>query len=268
MKFRKAVKLFGAVSMAGALVLATAACGDDDSNGGDADSDDEEASVGAGSAHDTVMASLQNLDGETYAMDIDLGGFGSGSFEVDLPSESQQGELTFDFAEMAQLDDDFDDSMADHMPEEMVMEMIVIGDDIYMKYDGGPMFGDDDGLWEHMNAEDFDSVGGDVDQFQAMDMQTMTEEMMDSLDDVEQVDDNTYTGTMELSTIDSAMGMGGGDASGESAEVTITLDDDEMLQMVEMDMDVVGSEFVLTMEITDYGMPVDIQAPADDEVRS
>ncbi|MGH8793721.1 MAG: hypothetical protein ACRDXX_13890 [Stackebrandtia sp.] len=268
MKLRNPVRLTGAAALTGALLLATAACNGSSGAGDSGGGDDSKGADNA--AQETVLASLDKLGDETYTVNMDMDFMGSGSFDVDVPNESQQGTFTLDFAAISEATGAADDEGMEMLPDEMVMDMIVVGDDFYMMMSGNEMVSTGD-KWIHMNAEELESAGGTgmEDQFAAMDMSEMTQQMMDSLDNVEETDDNTYTGTLDMESLEKAFGgmSGGGEtAEMEPVDVTIVLNDDGLLERMDMDMTVDDVDFTMSMEISDYGKELDIQAPADDEI--
>ncbi|MEV0645111.1 DUF6612 family protein [Phytomonospora sp. NPDC050363] len=144
----------------------------------------------------------------------------------------------------------------------MESEMIIIGEDIYMKTVGGPLASD---KWMHLKS---DGLG---EAFSAS--QVDPAEFLDQAKDVTQVDEFTYTGVIDMSTMDTgAFGGGHGEKFGAAASeipFTLTLDDQGRLSRMEVTMKGMGDDngdrtAVVTM--SDYGTPVEVTAPPADEV--
>jgi len=141
-------------------------------------------------------------------------------------------------------------------------EMILIGEDIYVKTTGGPLTSD---KWMHMKSAELGQA------FSAS--QVDPTEFLSKADDVTQVDEHTYTGVLDLSTVDaSAFGGGVGEKFGRDfTEIpfTLTLDDEGRLARMETTMKGMGGDggdrtAVVTM--SDYGTAVDVTAPPADQV--
>lgn len=141
-------------------------------------------------------------------------------------------------------------------------EMILIGEDIYVKTTGGPLTTD---KWMHMKSAELGQA------FSAS--QVDPTEFLEKADDVVQVDEHTYTGVLDLSTVDaSAFGGGMGEKFGQDfTEIpfTLTLDDQGRLARMETTMKGMGADggdrtAVVTM--SDYGTAVDVTAPPADQI--
>lgn len=141
-------------------------------------------------------------------------------------------------------------------------EMILIGEDIYVKTTGGALTSD---KWMHMKSAELGQA------FSAS--QVDPTEFLAKADDVVQVDEHTYTGVLDLSTVDaSAFGGGVGEKFGQdftAIPFTLTLDDEGRLSRMETTMKGMGGDggdrtAVVTM--SDYGTPVDVTAPPADQV--
>ena len=240
-------RLVGSVALAAALALGTAACNDDDvpptdsgqsSDSGDTPVDPAEA----------VSASLKQLEGTSYTMDISMGDFGGGTFEVDLANKVQHGTLDLDFSSMA--------GSAGTPMSMMSMEMIIIDTDMWMKIDGL------NDKWMHTTV---DSVTDD--QMSGMDMSQMTQEMLDTLDNVTMTGDNTYTATINVDSLAGTLGAESEGTGVEPFDVTIVLNDDGLVQSMSFEVPMPdGTTLPMSMEITDYDMPVNVTPPADSEV--
>ncbi|GIG71257.1 DUF6612 family protein [Phytomonospora endophytica] len=142
-------------------------------------------------------------------------------------------------------------------------EMILLDEDIYVKTTGdGPLASD---KWMHMKS---DGLG---DAFSTS--QVDPAEFLAGADEVVRVDEHTYTGVLDLSTV-SAGAFGGGLGEKFGADFTeipftLTLDDEGRLSRMETTMKGMGTDgtdrtAVVTM--SDYGTPVDVTAPPADQV--
>lgn len=247
MKLRRVAKVAGAITLTAGLALGTAACG----GGDDAkESSKSESSNGTkADAKASVAASLETMREETYSATMSMGEFGGGTFDVDLANKKQKATL--------EMSGDMAGTGADQSTK---MEMIVIDTDIWFQLSGDAARGME-GKWMHTKSEEMGNQ--DV---SAMDMQSLTDEMMKSLDNVKETGENTYTATMDMSSVAQATGGQGG---GESLDVEIELDDKERLKKLEFTMPVETGdvkEIPFSLEITEYGNTVDVEAPDKSDV--
>ena len=246
MKLRRVTKVAGAIALATGLALGAAACSGGDNNTKDSSSESNNSSSKA-DAKASVAASLETMREETYSAQMSMGEFGSGTFDVDLANKKQRATLEMDGTRLG----------AGGGKTEM--EMIVIDTDVWVKL-GGEAARGMEGKWLHTTAED---MGKDM---SSMNMQSMTDEMMKSLDNVKETGENTYTATMDMSSVAQATG---GQSGNEPLEVEIELDDKDRLKKLEFVMPVETGdvkEIPFSLEVTEYGAPVKVEAPDKSEV--
>lgn len=142
----------------------------------------------------------------------------------------------------------------------MTSETILIGDDIYVKTEG-PIVGSD-GKWMHMSLK---GLADKMNMTQQMDPTSF----LKNAKNVTQVDANTYTGELDLS--DYTWGPGETTKSPQLGSIpfTLTLDGDGRMAKLQMEMKNVagdGKDRTMVLEVSDYGVPVEVSAPPADQV--
>ncbi|CAM3227633.1 hypothetical protein [Stackebrandtia soli] len=251
MNLRKAGRLAASVAIAAGLTLGAAACNDDPtSDNGDKDNTttplDPQAAVAAG---------FENLQSKTYSMTMTAGDVMSGTFDVDMANTAMQGTMTMDAGAT-------DPSMAGM--GEMSFEMISIDKDVWIKLTG-EAFEAVEGMtdsWLHTTAESEDMA-----DMAEMDMTKMTQQMMDSLKDVKETGDNTYTGTVDPAAMDDTLGS---DVESDAPiEVTVKLNDDGLLESFSTTLPkaMEGKDLPLEVSFSNYGKAMEIAAPPADQVK-
>jgi|GEM_PF-6394368 len=241
------IKKLGGVAATGLLAFGLAACSGDDSA---APSNTEESTSPQSQELDpreVVAASVDRFSETSYRIVIDGGEVISGDMAYDPANKSYQGTTTVDLSSMDE---------SGMMTGSMSIEMIVIGDDQWMKMTGGlsEIFGDQ---WIHSTVDE-----AAAEELGAMDLKQLTDEMFQTLTNVEQVDENTYTAQTDATEF-------GGSESDEPLNVTLVLDDEGKLVEMTTEMPHPADEtqtLPITISIEDYGVPITVEAPPADQV--
>jgi hypothetical protein len=281
MSSRTATRLIGAFAVP-AIALGLSACGSDEkpaaSTGGD-----EEGAAAALSPQDAILASVENLNAESYKMESSMTVDGTefmamtGMYGGD---NSQAGADIFMSAMLEASGEELtaeDQELMGDMFGDMHTETIVVDKVMYMQLSGGmydgmaDAYGED--AWFTMDLASDDAMAQAFSEYGGMDLGEQTELVLTELTDVEETGDGVYTGTLNadseaLSALaGSGLGMGsdaGSEATGmiEGTEVTVTLDGDGLLKSMTMTMpEVEGMAMEMTSEIVEIGGSYDIKAP-------
>ncbi|WP_026923011.1 hypothetical protein [Glycomyces arizonensis] len=273
-------RLIGAAAVP-ALAFGLAACTSDDSG---SDGDDAAAQRGA---HEMVLAAYEDLDGSSYTMestvtvnDLDLMNM---STVVDGESTHSTQDISMSAIIDAMGEDYSEDPEMAEMMESMFADMhteaILVDKVIYMQFAGGMFdamsedFGED--AWFTLDLAEDSHLGDIYRQFGSFDLAEQTELMLTDLADVEETGDGVYTGTLspDSEAMQSLLGATGGMANGveipEDIEVTITLDDDDLLKTIEMTLpETEGMVIDMVSEVTEIGGDYAIAAPESDNLHS
>lgn len=274
----------GGTAAIGAIALALAACSDSD--GGQVEEGaDGTAQQGAQAA---VLASYESLDGESYQMDSHMTIDGLDFMDMTMQVEGDSSRATQDIYMSAIMEAMGEDFSGDPEMEEMMESMfadahseaIIVDDVLYMQFSGGGIyealteeFGE--GAWFTLDLADDSEIGQIYQQVGSFDLREQTEMMLNELTDVEEVEDGVYTGTLEADSeaMRTLMNSTGGTANGaqlvDDTEVTITVDDDGLLETVEMTLpEIEGMTIHSVSEVVEIGAAYDIGAPESDNIHS
>lgn len=243
------IKKLGGIAATGLLALGLAACSGDDSAAPGKTEESTNTQPEQLDPREVVNASVDRFSETSYRVVIDADGLITGDMSYDPANKSYQGTTTIDLSSMDE---------TGTLTGEMSIEMIVIGNDQWMKMSGGmsEALGAGD-KWIHSTADD-----SAAEQMGGMDLKQMTDEMFASLTNVEQVDANTYTAQVDPGQVD---GLG----AGETMNVTLVLDDEGQLVSMTTEMPHPADEtqtLPITVSIEDYGVPVTVEAPSPDQV--
>ncbi|GLZ80875.1 hypothetical protein Afil01_56820 [Actinorhabdospora filicis] len=251
MRITKAARIASTVTLAALIALGAAACGKNAQiDGGGKNTSAEQPAVKA-DPKAAIAVAAEKVKQESYSFSMTMAPEVEMTAQVDPVAKAAH-------ATMKVTAEGFS----------MNTEMIMLGDDMYMKMTGGFMASD---KWMH-----FDST--DADLGKAWDQKQMDPaEFLKQVGDVEQIDAHTYKGTLDLSKMDlSSMGSeqekAAKDAAGKMGAVpfTLVLDDQGRIAKLEMTMKGImpdGSDRTMVMTVTDYGTPVSVQAPPKDQVQ-
>ncbi|GAB4002372.1 hypothetical protein GCM10029992_40370 [Glycomyces albus] len=172
------------------------------------------------------------------------------------------------------------EEMMESMFADAHSEAIVIDDVLYMQFAGGGIFesvaedfGED--AWFTLDLTDDSEISQIYQQVGSFDLREQTELMLNELTDVEEVEDGVYTGTLEPDSeaMRTLMNSTGGTANGaqlvDDTEVTVTVDEDGLLETVEMTLpEIEGMTIHTVSEIVEIGGSYDIAAPESDNVHT
>lgn len=252
-----------------ALALALTACGGDDSSGGDALTGGN-GNGGAFSDLSSLVASAQEETAKSssskFTMEMSMGG----------QTITAEGEGRYSGDETAM-------SMTMNMAGQS-MDMLFVDNVMYMKMPEG-MNPDPSKPWIKMTAEDAAAQGQDFSQMSQQSDPTKTlEQLQQAGGEIKNTQETEVNGeqatqyTIELD-LSKAGGMLGGDEQatasipeGTMIPVELYLNGDNLPLRVEMNMDAVAEAVgaptggKMVMNYTDWGTPVDIQAPPADQV--
>lgn len=273
-------RLIGAAAIP-ALALGLVACTDSGSGGSGGDGS---AQLGP---HDMVLASYEGLGDESYTMqstvtvnDLELMNMTSA---IDGESAQATQDLYMSAVIEAMGDDYSEDPEMAAMMEAMFAdthsEAVLVDDIVYMQFTGGMFavmaedFGED--AWFTLDLTEDARMGDIYRQFGSYDLAEQTEAVLTDLSDVEETADGVYTGTLdpESEAMRTMLQATGGAANGveipEGIEVTVTVDDDGLLQTLEMTLpENEGMVVHMVSEVTDIGGDYAIAAPQSDNVHS
>ena len=230
-------------ALAGALALGLAACSSDatvePANESDAGDQQEQLDPAA-----VVQTSLDTLDETSYSLALTAGDFSSGEMTHDPSAQAYHAFTSVDA------------SAAGSMGT-VEAEVIGIGQDVWIKPTGGvtnsvPEFQD---VWIHTTAQGTPSLVG-------MDLKQLTDQLFDSLSNIEQVDEYTYTADVDTHNVSQLP---------SSAPITVTVVLDDRGRLVELtgempDPTDASQTVPATITVTGYGEPVDVSAPPADQV--
>lgn len=193
-----------------------------------------------------VEAGMATFDDTSYSLTVTAGEFATGQISHDPVAQTSHAVTSVSFP-------------IDGYPagEAIEAEVIGIGADTWVKPSGAvfAMIPELSGSWIHTTNRDSLSFVG-------MNLQQLTDQLFDSLSNVEQVDANTYTAEVNATSVSQL-------PTAEPFTVTIVLDDDGRL--VEMTGDLVmpseaSQPIPASITVTGYGDPVDVTAPPADQV--
>ena len=142
----------------------------------------------------------------------------------------------------------------------MSSETILIGDDIYVKTDGP--FGGGGDKWMHMSLK---GLADKMNMTQQMDPTSFLKQAKN----VTQVDANTYKGELDLSEYTWGEGPATKSPHLGSIPFTLVLDGEGRMSHLEMEMKNVGGDGkdrTMVLDVSDYGVPVEVSAPPADKV--
>lgn len=282
MTSRTARRLIGALAVP-ALGLGMVACTSDEPS--DAATDGDNGGVAQLSPEDTVRASFDNLSADSYQLEsvMTVNGLDfmvmSSSVEGDK-AKSSQDILMSAILEASGEDLGSDPAMAEMMEAlfaDMHTETIMVDATVYLQISGGmydaiaDTYGED--AWFTVDLTGDSDMAAVYDQFGGMDLASQTKLMLSELTDVEETSDGVYTGTLNadsqaLQTFSDAAVGTGADAIGEIA-VTVTLDDDGLLQTLSMTLpETDGMVMEMTSEVVEIGGTYDIAAPDTDNLHT
>ncbi|WP_025273463.1 hypothetical protein [Haloglycomyces albus] len=279
---KRALALTGATGLA----ISLAACNGDDSSDDSKDNNEESSA----SPFEAVLASTDGFKSEAYAatMEATLEGelFMSGSMEyADDSNNSADMEMymsaMFDIMaesnpEMADMMEDEEMSgMMDSMFADTSVKTIVSDGDMYMHMSGGMMdmlveqYGED--YWIQVPPEEAEQALA-MAEGQQVDIAGDAKSIIEDLEDVEEIEDGTYEGTLVEGSdaYDSFMGgeaMSDDTTSFEDATVTVALDDQDRLDKLSFTTTMTDTEQGLSMEmdttidVTEWGGDYDFSAP-------
>lgn len=233
------------IALTGMLALGLAACSSDatvtPSAEDDATNGQEQLDPAA-----AVQTSLETFDETSYSLTMTAGDLSSGEISVDPSTQVYQAYTSVDASTMG------------HSATGTVdAEVIGIGEDLWVK-PSGPVADQVPGLsdsWIHTTAE------GSL-TFIGMDLKQLTEQLFDSLSNVEQVDERTYTAEVDTHGVSQL-------PTSEPMTVTVVLDDEGRL--VEMTGDMphpadASQTIPAAITVTGYGDPVEVTEPPADQV--
>ncbi|SDL77249.1 hypothetical protein SAMN05216298_5157 [Glycomyces sambucus] len=275
MRTRTSVRLAGVAAVA-AFGLGLAACGDgenDTAGGGTGDGGDNAVAL---SPQEAVAAAFQGLSDDSYKMEstmtLDGAEFVTMTTVVDGDNAQSTGDILMS-AMAGASGEEMEPGLAELFGD-MHTETILVGETAYIQITGG-MF---DGLTEEYGEDVWftaDVTEGDMaevySQFGGMDLASQTENMLASLENVEETGDNTYTGTLAADSEALSAFTEGATAADtaalESIEVTVALDDDGLLETMSMTLpETEGMTMVMTSEVVEIGGSYDITAPASENL--
>jgi hypothetical protein len=273
-------RLVGAAAIP-ALALGLAACTD---SGSDDSGADGSAKLGP---HDMILASYEGLEDESYTMrstvtvnDLDLMSMTS---VVDGEAAHSTQDLYMSAVIEAMGDDYSEEPEMAEMMEAMFAdthsEAILVDDVLYMQFTGGMFevmaedFGED--AWFTLDLAEDTRMGDIYRQFGSFDLSEQTEMMLTDLSDVEETGAGVYTGTLDPDSeaMRTVLQATGGAANGveipDGIEITVTLDDDGLLQALEMTLpESEGMVVNMVSEVTEIGGDYTIAAPESENMHS
>lgn len=274
----------GGTAAIGAIALALAACSDSD--GGQVEEGaDGSAQQGAQAA---VLASYEGLEGQSYQMDSHMTIDDLDFIDMTMQVEGESSHATQDIymsAIMEAMGEDFSgdpetEQMMESMFADVHSEAIVVDDVLYMQFSGGGIFEAlteefGEGAWFTLDLTDDSEISQIYQQVGTFDLRRQTELMLNELTDVEEVEDGVYTGFLEPDSeaMRTLMDSTGGTANAAQlvgdTEVTITVDDDGLLETVEMTLpEIEGMTIHSVSEVVEIGGSYDIAAPESDNIHS
>lgn len=265
MKLRKTLVALGA-----AATLTLTACGNasDSADGGDSSSGDSTVSGNASAAltADNFASSVSDAqsDARSTHMELSMDVMGQqidGSGDIEVPESEDPKDAKM--------------SMSLEIPTMGELEMRLVDGIAYIKM--GSMT--QDKFVEMDLTSGNNQLGKSLDQMtQQADPNAMVEQLAGSLKDFEKTDETEEIDGVETTkyvlTIDGRKigGMMSGSAMSGAAdmpkEVTadVWIGDDDLLRKMTMEMETAGTPVNLEMTFTDWGDPVEVEAPSDDEI--
>lgn len=265
-----------------ALALGLAACGNGSESGSDSDLDD----LAALSPAAALMASYDNLSGQSYTMETTMTINGLDFMES---TNLVEGEATHSsqtlymsaLLEAAGEDPEADPELAAMMElmfSDVQTETIMIDGAVYLQMSGGmfaamsAQFGED--AWFTVDLTESADLNEIYSQIGGVDLASQTDTLLNDLTDVEETSDGVYTGTLRgdselMESLLDATGPAGTapDVTVDAIEVTITVDGDGLLQSMEMVFpEIEGATMHLTSEVVEVGGSYDITAPDSENV--
>ncbi|GAB3659628.1 hypothetical protein [Glycomyces tarimensis] len=264
-----------------ALALGLAACTSGSSESGSESGDDAAAQP---SPQQLVLASYEGLNEDSYKMESTMT---VNDLEFMTMTNSVEGEAmraTQDMQMSVILEATGDDYSSDPEMAEMMEQMfsdtrtesILVDDVLYMQLSGGMFasiteeFGED--AWFTIDLAEDGRVSDVYEQFGSFDLASQTETLLTELSDVEETADGVYTGTLSADSeaMQSMLGATGGASSAvDGTEVTITVDDEGLLETMEMAFpETDGMTMNLVSEIVEVGGEYGIAAPDSDNIHS
>lgn len=264
MKLRKTLVALGA-----AATLTLTACGSA------TDSTDGESSSGSSTVSGNASAALT------------ADNFASSVSDAQADARSTHMELSMDFmgqhvdgsgdVEVPESEDPKDAKMA------MVLEIPSMGE-IDMRLVDGVAYLKMGSMTQNKFVE-MDLTKGDNplgksldDMTQQADPNAMVEQLAGSLKDFEKTDETEeidgveatkYVLTIDGDELKGMMGgsaMSGGGSMPKEVVADVWIGDDDLLRKMSMEMEASGTPVSLEMTFTDWGEPVDVEAPSDDEI--
>jgi hypothetical protein len=254
--------------LASAPVLGLAACG-----GGGSGDDREDAAVEL-TPQEAVAASVADLGEGSYKMEsnVTLNGFDFITFteiHEDGRKQTWNDMLWSVIPEATGLTDEEAAYMGDFFTDSHT-EAVMTEDTVYFQFANEHLdeivaeYGED--AWFTVDLTAGTEFGETYAQSGAVDLNEQTDQVITSLTGVEETAPNVYTGTLDA---DSAImqDLVGATAGAEAAvtdgsEVTVTLDENGLLQKMEMVLpETDGMAMTLISEVTETGADYDIKAP-------
>lgn len=274
MTSRTATRLIGALAVP-ALGFGLVACSSEEpakeTTGGN---DDNQAATQL-SPQEAVAAAYQGLDEDSYKMNSSVTVDGLDFMVMTTEVEGENARAVMDMSMSAILEasgEEIDPSMA-ALFGDMHTETILVDGTAYFQFSGGMFdamteeYGADAWFTMDMNASDLAEI---YEQIGSVDLASQTELMLKSLENVEKTGDNTFTGT--LSADSEAMkqfseASGGTAAAMEDIQVTVTLDENGLLESMAMALpETEGMTMEMTSTVVETGGDYDIAAPASDNL--
>ncbi|WP_114149484.1 hypothetical protein [Glycomyces xiaoerkulensis] len=279
-------RLAGAVAVP-AFALALAACSPETSSDSEdtADEAQEDDAAAQLSPHETVLASYEGLDSESYKMESSMTVDDIDFMDMTSVSDGESARSSQDMymsAIMEAMGEDMpDDPEANEMMETMFSDMhsesIIVDDVIYMQFSGGMFamlaedFGED--AWFTLDLNEQGELSELYQEFGSFDLAEQTELMLEELGDVEETGDGVYTGTLSADSeaMETMMGATGAGANGAEfageTELTVTIDDRGLLESMEMTLpEIEGMTMRMVSEIVEIGGDYDISVPDSDNI--
>ncbi|MFG3341519.1 hypothetical protein [Glycomyces sp. NPDC048151] len=270
MSSRTATRLIGALAVP-ALALGLSACGAEEEPSSEGTTA-EEGAAAALSPGEALLASVENLNADSYKMEASMTIDGAEFMAMTGAYEGENSQASADIFMSAMME-----ASGEEVPPEMEAmfgdmhtETVVVDNTMYMQMTGGmfdamaEQYGED--AWFTMDLTSDDAMAEAYAQYGGMDLAQQTEMILTELTDVEETGDGVYTGTLsgDSEAMSALSGTTGADAAAmvDGTEVTVTLDEAGLLKTMTMSMpEIEGMTMEMTSEIVEVGGSYDIKAP-------
>ncbi|MFC4334881.1 hypothetical protein [Salininema proteolyticum] len=267
-------KRFGVGLAATGLAFSLTACNDDKGDGSAEGTKDSGSDSGSLAPAEAVQAAARGFESESYAatltMDLNGSPFMDGSMEfVDDKNNKSDTKImmsaivdNMDTSDMSAEEQQMMDEMMGGLFQDVESSTVMVDGEVYMQMSA-------DEAWVHMTAEEMDALMAQAGAEQKqVDIAGDANAILEELDDVEEVGDNEYEGTLKAggeATGDLFTALG--EVSASDTVVTVKLDDQDRLDELSFAIDmtseqagVLKSDF--TIDVTEWGGDYDIQAPS------